>query len=114
MLSMVLAEPREGKTPAEVARQIEKESGLKAFTEDEFKWATVIWYFKNTGIPFSFGTTILLGFIVGIAICGQTFYTFVLENIRHLGALKAMGTSNWTLARMLLLQAWTGRGGWTG
>lgn len=107
MLSMVLAEPRDGKTPTHVARQIEAETGLKAFTEDEFTWATVIWYFKNTGIPFSFGTTILLGFIVGIAICGQTFYTFVLENIRHLGALKAMGTSNWTLARMLLLQAWT-------
>ena len=34
-------------------------------------------------------------------------YTFVLENLRHLGALKAMGAGNFTLARMLLVQAWT-------
>jgi len=47
---------------------------------------------------FRFGHTILLGFIVGIAISGQTFYSFVLENLRHLGALKAMGTSNGLLA----------------
>lgn len=107
MLSMVLAEPAPGRTPAEVARQIERETQLKAFTEEEFTWSTIWWYFRNTGIPFSFGTTIVLGFIVGVAICGQTFYTFVLENLRHLGALKAMGASNFTLARMLLIQAWT-------
>ena len=107
MLSMVLAEPATGKTATEIARQIEVETGLRAFTEGEFTRSTVWWYFRNTGIPFSFGTTILLGLIVGIAICGQTFYTFVLENLRHLGALKAMGASNFTLARMLLIQAWT-------
>ena len=38
---------------------------------------------------------------------GQTFYTFVLENLRHLGALKAMGASDGLLARMLLVQALT-------
>ena len=107
MLSMVLVEPAPGQSATAVARQIEKETQLKAFTEDEFFWSTIWWYFRNTGIPFSFGTTILLGFLVGTAICGQTFYTFVLENLRHLGALKAMGASNFTLARMLLVQAWT-------
>jgi putative ABC transport system permease protein len=107
MLSIVLAEPARGWTAAQAARAIEKETQLKAYTEAEFKAATVRWFFRNTGIPASFGTTILLGFIVGIAICGQTFYSFVLENLRHLGALKAMGASNWLLARMLMLQALT-------
>src|SRR5579859_300639 len=107
MLSIVLAEPARGWTAAQAARAIEKETRLKAYTEAEFKTATVRWFFRNTGIPASFGTTILLGFIVGIAICGQTFYSFVLENLRHLGALKAMGASNWLLARMLMLQALT-------
>ena len=68
---------------------------------------TIHLYFKNTGIPTSFGTTIILGFIVGIAVSGQTFYTFVLENLRHLGALKAMGASDWMLSRMLIVQALT-------
>jgi putative ABC transport system permease protein len=52
-------------------------------------------------------TTIILGFVVGVAIAGQTFYSFVLDHLRHLAALKAMGASNWLLARMLLAQAFT-------
>ena len=43
--------------------------------------------------------------MVGTAIAGQTFYNFTLDNLRHFGALKAMGASNGTLLRMILLQA---------
>jgi len=107
MLSMILAEPKLGRTAAEVAREIEHQTGLRAFTVPEFSTATIDFIWKNTGIPASFMTTIILGFIVGIAISGQTFYSFVLENLRHLGALKAMGASTGLLARMLLLQAFT-------
>jgi putative ABC transport system permease protein len=107
MLSVVLAEPKPGLTAAQTARAIENETGLKAYTEAEFNVATVKWFFRNTGIPASFGTTIILGFLVGIAIAGQTFYSFVLENLRHLGALKAMGASNGLIARMLMVQALT-------
>ena len=107
MLSMVLAEPIKGWTAAQTARAIEHDTQLKAYTEAEFKTATIKWFFVNTGIPASFGTTIILGFIVGVAISGQTFYSFVLENLRHLGALKAMGASNGLLARMLMVQALT-------
>ncbi|MEO6434950.1 MAG: FtsX-like permease family protein, partial [Tepidisphaeraceae bacterium] len=41
----------------------------------------------------------------GTAIAGQTFYNFTLDNLRHFGALKAMGTSNGVLLRMILIQA---------
>ncbi|MEO6035184.1 MAG: ABC transporter permease, partial [Verrucomicrobiota bacterium] len=75
--------------------------------ESQFARSTVIWYFRNTGIPMSFATTILLGFIVGVAIAGQTFYSFILENLRNIGALKAMGASDWLLTRMVLLQSFT-------
>lgn len=107
MLSMILAEPQPGLTAEQVARTIERETGLKAFTVPEFSKATIDFIWRNTGIPASFMTTIILGFVVGIAVSGQTFYSFVLENLRHLGALKAMGASNALLARMLLLQAFT-------
>jgi putative ABC transport system permease protein len=107
MLSIVLAEPKPGWTAEQTARAIEKETLLKAYTEKEFNVSTVRWFFKNTGIPASFGTTIILGFIVGMVVCGQTFYSFVLENLKNLGALKAMGASNWLLARMLMVQALT-------
>lgn len=104
-LSFILVKPQEGITPQELARTIERQTELKAYTSDEFATSTINWLFKNTGIPISFGTTILLGFIVGIAVSGQTFYAFILENLPHLGALKAMGASNRVLFKMLILQA---------
>ena len=55
---------------------------------------TINYYLKYTGIPFNFGITAFLGFLVGTAIAGQTFYNFTLENIKQFGALKAMGMTN--------------------
>lgn len=107
MLSMILAEPKAGLTAEEVANAIRSETGLAAYTVPQFEKSTISWIWRNTGIPASFMTTIILGFIVGIAIAGQTFYSFVLENLRHLGALKAMGASNGLLSAMLLVQAFT-------
>jgi len=104
MLSCVLAGAQPGEQPADVARRISQATGLKAYTKSEFLWMTVWWYIKNTGIPIAFGATVLLGFVVGLAISTQTFYSFVLENLRHLGALKAMGASDRVLARMVMLQ----------
>lgn len=107
MLSLILAEPKPGVTPEQAARAIERDTGLKAFTVPEFTVATIAFIWKNTGIPASFMTTIILGFVVGMAVSAQTFYSFVLENLRNLGALKAMGAGNGLLARMVLLQAFT-------
>ena len=107
MLSMILAQPRPGHTPAEVAAKISAETGLRAYTVPQFEASTIAWIWKNTGIPASFMTTIALGFLVGVAVAGQTFYSFVLENLKNLGALKAMGASNGLLSTMLLLQAFT-------
>lgn len=104
-LSFILAQPLKDQDINEITKRINEQTGLKALSEEQFFWSTIWWFIRNTGIPISFGTTILLGFIVGIAVSGQTFYTFVLENLGNLGALKAMGASNALLRRMLLLQA---------
>ena len=104
-LSFILVQPKKGLTNEEVAAKITKETHLKSLTEEQFFWSTIKWFFVNTSIPISFGTTVLLGFIVGVAVSGQTFYTFILENLSNLGALKAMGASTFLLCRMLLLQA---------
>ncbi|MEO8048467.1 MAG: ABC transporter permease [Nitrospirota bacterium] len=106
-LSYVLAKGKDGIPIQEVTRRIHEQTGLGAFTAEEFGWKTIGWVLKNTGIGINFGTTILLGFIVGMAISGQTFYLFTVENLRQFGALKAMGASTFTLAKMILLQAFT-------
>jgi len=107
MMSAVLVGPRPGAESATVTRRIAAETGLKAHTKSEFLWLTVWWYIRNTGIPVAFGTTVLIGFVVGLAISSQTFYSFILENLRNLGALKAMGASDGVLSRMIMVQTLT-------
>ena len=105
LLSFVLVQPKPGVDPAKVVETIRSIPGLTAFTSDEFFDRTIDWYMKNTGIPISFGTVVVLGIVVGIAIAGQTFYLFVHENLRFMAALKAMGARTSTLAKMVFLQA---------
>jgi putative ABC transport system permease protein len=104
-MSLVLVHARLGVDTHQLAQRITAETGLKALTWREFTWATIGYYLKRTGIPVNFGITVALGFIVGAAVVGQTFYIFVLENLRQFGALKAMGVANLTILRMVLLQA---------
>ena len=115
-LSFMLVEPQKGVAPAELCDRIERDTGLKAWTSDTVIWSwgerslarnTFWWFWTNTGIPFSFGTAVLLGLFVGIAISGQTFYSFVLENLKYFAAIKAMGAGMGVIARMLFVQAFT-------
>jgi putative ABC transport system permease protein len=105
VLSFVLADAAPGVPVEEVCGRIEAQTGLQALTREQFLWKTVRYYMQKTGIPVNFGITVFLGFIVGTAIAGQTFYLFTVENIRQFGALKAMGTSNWMILLMVLSQA---------
>ncbi|PZN79390.1 MAG: ABC transporter permease [Candidatus Methylumidiphilus alinenensis] len=105
MLSFVLVKAMPGEDIPTLTRRIRKATGLAAYSRKEFIDLTWNYFMKNTGIPITFGTSVALGFIVGAAIAGQTFYNFTLENLRQFGVLKAMGASNWTLLRMILLQA---------
>jgi putative ABC transport system permease protein len=105
MLTFVLAEPKPGQNVLEVCRRIESQTGLAAMSRDQFFWKTIEYTLSSTGIPINFGITIALGFIVGVAVAGQTFYLFTLENLRQFGSLKAMGMSNPRIVGMILLQA---------
>ncbi len=105
LLSFVLVKAKKGQDLVELTRRIRDSTGLAAYTQADFKTLTYEYFMHNTGIPINFGTSVLLGFIVGAAIAGQTFYNFTLGNIMQFGVLKAMGTSNWILLRMILLQA---------
>jgi putative ABC transport system permease protein len=107
ILSHIIVEPKPGVDPKDVVRQIEQDTGLRAFTEEQLSQSTVDWFFRRSGIPIAVANTVLMGFIVGIAIAAQTFYSFILENLPHLGAMKAMGISNAVLIRMLFVQAFT-------
>ncbi|HYC77535.1 MAG TPA: ABC transporter permease [Planctomycetota bacterium] len=106
-LSAVLARVKPGHDVAAVQRAIREQTGLEAKTPWEFRWMTIVYLLKYTGIAINIGTTVLLGFLVGAAVSGQQFYTFALDNLKQFGALKAMGASNLTLSGMIAAQAAT-------
>ncbi len=105
LLSFILAQSKPGLPVDEVRRQIEEQTHLRAYTGEAFSWLTMEYYLRRTGIPQNFLITVLLGFIVGAAIAGQTFYMFTIENLKQFGALKAMGVGQLRLLGMILLQA---------
>lgn len=112
-LTYILVKAQDGVSPKEVCRKISAHSGLIAYTNSEFKKLTFDYYMENTGIPLNFGIAVLLGVVIGMAISGQTFFNFILDNLRYLATFKAMGANNRLLTKMVLLQAvWVGFIGW--
>jgi len=104
-LTFVLAGVAPGENARAVADRIEAQTGLKAQTRSEFSQAGIDFIIQNTGIPLNFGITVVLGFVVGVAIVGLTFSLFIRDNIRQFGALKAIGVTNGKIVRMVGAQA---------
>ncbi len=105
LMNYILAAPKEGYTTEQVLENIRRTTGLAAYDEDGMRWLTMNYYMRNTGIPVNIGISVTLVFLVGMAIIGQTFYAFALQNEKYFGALKAMGAGSWTLVGMIVLQS---------
>ena len=103
-LSYVLVQPKSDAAVAGIKQKVAK-LGYVAFTKDEFNKGIANYYTYQTGV----GTNILLmtviSFIVGLAISGQTFYTFISENLEKFGALKAIGAKGRKLIYMIMFMA---------
>jgi putative ABC transport system permease protein len=102
--SYILLEPKNAADVLAIKREVTR-LGYLALTKEEFIQRISNFYKYQTGI----GTNILLmtviSFIVGLSISGQTFYTFILENLEKFGALKAIGAKGSELVYMILFQA---------
>jgi putative ABC transport system permease protein len=103
-LSMVLVKAESPELIPELRARIERETGLAVYTPRDFAWKTIDFWMKQTGIPINFGIAIALGFLVGVAIAGQMFYNFTLDNLKYFGAMKAMGATTPRLLGLVALQ----------
>lgn len=103
-LSYVLVQPRNAAAVAGIKAEVAR-LGYLALTRAEFNQRIADYYIYQTGV----GTNILLmtviSFIVGLSISGQTFYTFIIENLEKFGALKAIGAKGRELVYMILFMA---------
>lgn len=105
VLTFVLVKAKEGVNLEQLCQKIRAITGYAAYTRSGFERLTMLYYAKYTGIVVNFGVAILLGFVIGIAIAGQTFFNFITDNIRYFAIFKAMGANNRLLIKMVLLQA---------
>nr|WP_211483603.1 ABC transporter permease [Pontixanthobacter rizhaonensis] len=104
-LSFVLVGTSDGVSSEELAARISEKTGLKALPREKLAQNGIDFIMENTGIPLNFGITVILGFIVGVAIVGLTFSLFIRDNIKQFGALKAIGVTNRKIAGMVAAQA---------
>lgn len=104
-ISYILAKVKDDADILRVQADINALGEVQAFTQAEITARSVNFILRETGIGINFGITVLLGFVVGLAVVAAIFYQFTLENLRHFAVLKAMGARTRVLVRMVLLQA---------
>jgi putative ABC transport system permease protein len=102
-ISYVLVEPKSPGDLPKIKHQVEA-LGYLALTKEEFMKRTADFFVYKTGGGTNMLIMTLVSFIVGLSISGQTFFTFILENLERFGALKAIGTKNRELVGMILFQ----------
>ncbi|MHB8909566.1 MAG: ABC transporter permease [Syntrophales bacterium] len=102
--AFILIEPKSNDAVPYIKQQV-KALGYEALTKDEFIQKTSNFYMYQTGLGINVLVMTVISFIVGLSISGQTFYTFILENLEKFGALKAIGAKGRELIYMILFQA---------
>ncbi len=103
-ISYILVEPKSPAMVPYIQRQV-KALGYEALTKNEFMSKISNFYMYQTGLGTNVFLMTIISFIVGLSISGQTFYTFILENLDRFGAIKAIGARGRDLVYMILFQA---------
>jgi putative ABC transport system permease protein len=103
-ISYVLVEPKSPSDIQRIKQQVEA-LGYLALTKEEFMQRTADFFVYKTGGGTNMLIMVIISFTVGLSISGQTFYTFILENLERFGALKAIGAKSRDLISMILFQA---------
>ena len=103
-LAYVLVEPKSNDAIPHIKEEI-KRLGYEGLSKDEFIRKVSTFYKYKTGLGINVMLMTVISFVVGLSISGQTFYTFILENLEKFGALKAIGAKGRELIYMILFQA---------
>ena len=102
----VIAKVAPGYSKREVKKNLSKRlKGVDIYTQEEFSRKTRLYWTIETGVGFSFLLTIVISFLVGILIVGQTIYNSTMEHIKEFGTLKALGAENSEIYKIIFSQS---------
>jgi putative ABC transport system permease protein len=104
-LAFVVVKAQGGSDVAALSQRITQTTGLKAIDRLAFAQENIQQIIKDGGIVQGFAVVVILGAIVGAVIVGLTLSLFIRDNIKQLGALKAIGVRNSVLTVMVLTQS---------
>ncbi|WP_437556269.1 ABC transporter permease [Acidithiobacillus sulfuriphilus] len=104
LISYILVQPKSTQDIAAIERQV-KNLGYLALTDQQFVARNDQFYEFQTGMGTNILIMTLISFLVGLSIAGETFYMFVLDNLEHFGALKAIGAKSGELIQMIVFQS---------
>ncbi|HLY56963.1 MAG TPA: ABC transporter permease [Stellaceae bacterium] len=103
-ISYILVEPKTKADAVSIKAAVAK-MGYLALTKEDFITKIASFYMYQTGVGTNMLLMTVVSFIIGLSISGQTFYTFILENIEKFGALKAIGAKGREMVMMILFEA---------
>jgi putative ABC transport system permease protein len=103
-VSYILVEPKADSDIPYIKQEVAR-LGYLAMTNQEFQTGISDYLKYRTGIGTNTLLMTVISFLVGLSITGQTFYTFIIENLEHFGALKAMGAKGRELVYVIIFQA---------
>ena len=104
LISYILVQPKSTQDIAAIERQVRK-LGYLALTDQEFIARNDQYYEYKTGMGTNILIMTLISFLIGLSVTGETFYMFVLDNLEHFGALKAIGAKSGELIQMIVFQS---------
>ncbi|MCE0972118.1 ABC transporter permease [Pseudomonas putida] len=103
-ISYILVKPRTTLGSMRIRDEV-AQLGYIALTKAQFNQRIADYYIYQTGVGTNILLMTLISFLVGLSISGQTFYSFILENLDKFAALKAMGAKAQDLVLMILFMA---------
>ena len=74
-------------------------------TQTELTELTQTYWRNSTGVGYILGLGAAVGVVVGTVVVGQILYSSVSDHLKEFGTLKAMGSSDWYIYRVILEQA---------
>ena len=102
----IIASVEDGYSDKEVINTLRRSlSNVDVYTKDEFSRKTRLYWTIETGVGLSFLITILISFLIGMLIVGQTIYNSTIEYLKEFGTLKAIGATNLNIYQIIFSEA---------
>ncbi|NJK40527.1 MAG: FtsX-like permease family protein [Acaryochloridaceae cyanobacterium SU_2_1] len=106
LITFVLVKARPGEDIQGLKARLAKAlPDTRILTQSELTELTQKHWQQSTGVGYILGLGAVVGIIVGTVVVGQILYSSVTDHLKEFGTMKAMGSSDWFIYRIILEQA---------